>query len=33
MVNYLYDLDQVEENHETFNRGEVVYARAVGKLI
>lgn len=33
MVNYLYDLDQVEENHEKFTQGEVVFARSVGKLI
>lgn len=33
MVNYLYDLDEVEENHEKFNQGEVVFARSVGKSI
>lgn len=33
MVNYLYDLEEVEENHEKFNSGEVVRARAVDKLI
>jgi malonyl-CoA decarboxylase len=33
MVNYLYDLDQIEENHETFaNRGEVVASAAVRRL-
>ncbi len=33
MVNYLYDLDHIEENHETFaNRGEVVASPAVRKL-
>ena len=33
MVNYLYDLDQIEENHETFaNRGEVVASPAVRRL-
>jgi malonyl-CoA decarboxylase len=33
MVNYLYDLDHIEENHETFaNRGEVVVSPAVRKL-
>ena len=33
MVNYLYDLDHIEENHETFaNRGEVVASAAVRKL-
>jgi len=29
MVNYLYDLDRVEENHERFVKGEVVYSRGV----
>jgi malonyl-CoA decarboxylase len=29
MVNYLYDLDAVEANHETFVRGEVAASRAV----
>ncbi|HYC26059.1 MAG TPA: MCD, Malonyl-CoA decarboxylase MCD, partial [Roseiarcus sp.] len=30
---YLYDLDQIEENHETFaNRGEVVASPAVRRL-
>lgn len=33
MVNYLYDLDEVEENHEKFNNGEVVRAKAVDKLV
>ena len=33
MVNYLYDLEEVEENHERFGEGEVVRARAVNKLI
>ena len=33
MVNYLYDLDAVEENHEKFVGGEVIYARAVSQLI
>ena len=33
MVNYLYDLDHIEENHETFaNRGEVVASSAVRRL-
>jgi malonyl-CoA decarboxylase len=33
MVNYLYDLDHIEENHETFaNRNEVVASTAVRKL-
>ena len=33
MVNYLYDLDEVEENHEKFNSGEVVRAKSVDKLV
>ena len=33
MVNYLYELDEVEENHEKFNSGEVVRAKSVDKLI
>lgn len=33
MVNYLYDLGSVEENHERFANGEIVYSRAVGKLM
>jgi len=33
MVNYLYDLSNVEENHEKFANGEIVYSRAVGKLM
>ena len=34
MLNYLYDLDQIEENHEAFaNDGEVVCSRAVRKLL
>jgi malonyl-CoA decarboxylase len=33
MVNYLYDLDHIEENHETFaNKNEVVASPAVRKL-
>lgn len=32
MVNYLYDLDQVEANHERFVKGEVSAARAVRGL-
>lgn len=33
MVNYLYDLDHIEENHETFaNKNEVVASAAVRKL-
>jgi malonyl-CoA decarboxylase len=33
MVNYLYDLDEVEANHEKFNSGEVVRAKSVDKLV
>ncbi len=34
MVNYLYDLDEIERNHEAFaNKGEVVAASAVRKLL
>lgn len=33
MVNYLYDLGSVEENHERFANGEIVYSRSVGRLM
>ena len=33
MVNYLYDLSSVEENHERFTLGEIDYSRAVGRLM
>ncbi|BEI43223.1 MULTISPECIES: malonyl-CoA decarboxylase [unclassified Polynucleobacter] len=33
MVNYLYDLSSVEENHERFVNGDIIYSRSVGKLI
>ena len=33
MVNYLYDLGKVEENHERFVQGEIVYSRSVGRLM
>ncbi len=33
MVNYLYDLSSVEENHERFVNGEIIFSRSVGKLI
>jgi malonyl-CoA decarboxylase len=33
MVNYLYDLSSVEENHERFVKGEIMYSRAVAKLM
>ena len=33
MVNYLYELGGVEDNHERFANGEIVYSRAVGRLM
>ncbi|MBU3620987.1 malonyl-CoA decarboxylase domain-containing protein [Polynucleobacter sp. CS-Odin-A6] len=33
MVNYLYDLGGVEDNHERFANGEIVYSRAVARLM
>ena len=33
MVNYLYDLSAVEDNHERFANGEVIFSRAVSKLM
>jgi malonyl-CoA decarboxylase len=34
MVNYLYDLDEIERNHEAFvNRGEIAASPAVKKLV
>jgi malonyl-CoA decarboxylase len=33
MVNYLYDLDEIEANHEKFMQGEVAASRAVTGLI
>jgi len=33
MVNYLYDLSAVEENHERFTHGQIDYSRAVGRLM
>jgi malonyl-CoA decarboxylase len=33
MVNYLYDLSSVEENHERFTQGEIDYSRAIGRLM
>ena len=33
MVNYLYDVDKVEEYHERFLDGEVVHAPAVARLV
>jgi malonyl-CoA decarboxylase len=32
-VNYLYDLASVEENHEQFVHGEIIYSRSVGRLM
>ena len=33
MVNYLYDLSSVEENHERFVNGEIMFSKKVAKLI
>ena len=34
MVNYLYDLDEIERNHELFvNKGEIVASGAVRKML
>jgi malonyl-CoA decarboxylase len=33
MVNYLYELDKVEEQHEAFSKGEVTCSRIIDKLI
>ena len=33
MVNYLYDLDKIEDNHERFINGEVIYSRLVSKML
>ena len=34
MVNYLYDLDSIEENHDAyFDQGQVAISRAVGRLL
>lgn len=33
MVNYLYDLDRIEQHHEAFTQGEIAAARAVGGLL
>ena len=33
MVNYLYDLSAVEDNHERFANGEVIFSRTVSKLM
>lgn len=33
MVNYMYDVDKIEENHERFVNGEVIYSRLVSKIL
>lgn len=33
MVNYLYELDKVEEQHEAFSQGRIMRSRAVDKLV
>jgi malonyl-CoA decarboxylase len=33
MVNYLYDLPAIEENHDAFLRGEIVRSKSVADLI
>ena len=34
MVNYLYDLDSIEENHDAyFDQGEIVVSRTVAKWL
>ena len=34
MVNYLYDLDNIEENHDAyFDQGQVAISRSVARLI
>jgi malonyl-CoA decarboxylase len=33
MVNYLYDLEKIEEYHERFVEGEVIYSRSIGQLL
>ena len=34
MVNYLYDLDEIEKNHEAYaNQGEIAASNAVRKLL
>ena len=33
MVNYLYDLDRIEQHHEAFTQGDIATARAVGGLL
>lgn len=33
MVNYLYELDAIEDNHEKFIKKEVVYSKSLGRLL
>ncbi len=33
MVNYLYELDKVEEQHEAFSKGKVTCSRSIEKFI
>ncbi len=33
MVNYLYDLNKIEAQHERFAEGEVAHSRAVAALL
>lgn len=33
MVNYLYELDAVEDNHESFINRKVVFAKSLEKLV
>ena len=33
MVNYLYDLEKIEDNHERFVNDEVIYSRLVAKIL
>jgi hypothetical protein len=33
MVNYLYALEEVEDNHDRFVHGEVVSARRIARLL
>jgi malonyl-CoA decarboxylase len=33
MVNYQYDLDNVEDNHERFVNGEVIHSRSVSQMM
>jgi malonyl-CoA decarboxylase len=32
MVNYLYELDKVEAQHEAFSQGQIITGRAVSTL-